>query len=374
MPQQLFAEMGAMMDALQFIYRLMILIAAGLGVVYLIGVVCLCLNERKRSSHLRRGLPKTKARFQGTRVRIQHPITSKRSNQTMKRILFMLILALATTAFAFGQTMEKKAAPGGKTKAMNRQQDEQAIVKLQQDWLTALLKGDPAPMQRILADDYLGVDASGKASDKAQAIAAIRPTPASPSPAPAPEVKVDDSKLRFYGDNAVSTGLLTIKVPNASTSLRYSIVWVKQRGQWQAVSSQVTNPANNQALATNTSQAEQELTQLAEALGSALKKRDFAALDRIFADDFIGTSIEGVAYNKGQLMNFFKANPGNLDSETEDIQTRIDRDLAVANFISIRKGTRQGQAFTEKVRETHTLVRRQGRWQVLASSAVRLQQ
>ncbi|QQS48216.1 MAG: nuclear transport factor 2 family protein [Acidobacteriota bacterium] len=155
----------------------------------------------------------------------------------MKRIIAILVLAIAAPSLVLGQAMDKKSTASGKPKMSANEKVTQDILKLQQEWLTGLLKGDPSAAKRILADDYLATTQNGTVNDKTQTLANIRPAS---STAESPTVSDDDSKIRFYGNTAVSTGRLIFKTSAGSLSLRYTITFVKQRGQWQAVSSHVS--------------------------------------------------------------------------------------------------------------------------------------
>ena len=121
---------------------------------------------------------------------------------------------------------------------VEKSQAEQEVVKLHQDWLAAIGRGDAEAIKRFLADDYVAIDQTGVLRDKAQALAETRP----PAPtAAAVEVKpYGEGKIRFYGEMAVSTGGLSFSSPAGKQNLRYSTIAIKRQGQWQVVSSQVT--------------------------------------------------------------------------------------------------------------------------------------
>lgn len=285
----------------------------------------------------------------------------QRHHSTAKLCLGFGALLLAVSLTPRGLAQSQPSA--------GQRQAEAEINRLQQDWLAALLKGDAAPLQRIFADDYIAATEAGAVVNKAQVIASIRPAPAAATP---PQVAVSESRLRFYGATAISTGLLSVKTPVENTGLRYTIVLNKQSGQWQVSGSHVSRV---NASVTNAKQFEQELDQLAAEWVEALKQGDVAALDRIYAADFVGTNTAGIVFNREQLKGLLRN--GGLKYaliEGTDRRTRLEGNLAVVNVLVTAKGTSQGQAFSSRTRSTHTLVRRQGRWQVLASTAVQLPQ
>ena len=93
--------------------------------------------------------------------------------------------------------------------------DEQALVKIQHDWAEARLKRDNSFPKRIEADD-----------------------------ATFTEFNIDDLKVRLFGDTAIVVGQGSIKAHTKTQDLSGQYVWtdtfVKMRGEWKAVASQVT--------------------------------------------------------------------------------------------------------------------------------------
>ena len=63
------------------------------------------------------------------------------------------------------------------TSERNRRQAEQYIVEAERQWAESVATGDTAVIERILADDFVGVDPKGKLYNKAQMIADTREAP-----------------------------------------------------------------------------------------------------------------------------------------------------------------------------------------------------
>ena len=61
------------------------------------------------------------------------------------------------------------------------------------------------------------------------------------------DFKIDDLKVRFYGDTGIVAGQGSIKAHTKTQDLSGKYVWtdtfVKQNGEWKAVASQVTRVA-----------------------------------------------------------------------------------------------------------------------------------
>lgn len=119
---------------------------------------------------------------------------------------------------------------------------EQQLMQMERDWSVAYLKHETAVINRILADDYIGIDGRGIITNKAQEIEEAA-APAPGTPAPARQVIADtvtDMKVRVYGDAAIVTGRTIEKVQSNGRELevqyRRTTVYVKRQGRWQCVS------------------------------------------------------------------------------------------------------------------------------------------
>jgi ketosteroid isomerase-like protein len=167
----------------------------------------------------------------------------------MKQILVVILLAMILSSFAFGQ---KKAA-GKKTQASsptkttapaNRVQEQ--LKKLEEEWATAFIKRDGAALKRILAEDYYIIDPNGSVGNKAQTIEDI-----TSGNTVFESIKYDDLNVRVYGTFAIVTGGETVTVrsngQSSTVTFRFTDVFTLRRGQWQAVSSQLT-PSNEVGL------------------------------------------------------------------------------------------------------------------------------
>ncbi len=118
-------------------------------------------------------------------------------------------------------------------------------------------------------------------------------------------------------------------------------------------------------------QAEQEVRSLEREWLNAYETRDAAAMDRIVADDFTITFPNGTVQTKPELMASLRApqNPGAPSPRfyTEDVRSRAYGDTVVLVGRVVTEYQRAGKAIKEQSRYTDTYVRREGRWQVVAS-------
>jgi ketosteroid isomerase-like protein len=123
--------------------------------------------------------------------------------------------------------------------------DEQQLKKIEQNWADAYVKRDSAVVQRIVADDFAFIGPDGNMVNKAEYVKSIS------GDTVFTVFKLDDLKVRVYGDAAVVNGLATItaKTKGEDESGKYSFtdVFVKQKGEWKAVSGHVTPVAKDEA-------------------------------------------------------------------------------------------------------------------------------
>jgi ketosteroid isomerase-like protein len=126
-----------------------------------------------------------------------------------------------------------------------RASDEQQLTKIENDWAISYVKRDTAFLQRITSGDFAFVGPDGNMVNKADYVKSITGDTVFTG------FKIEDLKIRTYGDAAVVIGLaiITAKTKGEDESGQYSFtdVFVKQKGEWKAVSGQVTPVAKDQA-------------------------------------------------------------------------------------------------------------------------------
>jgi ketosteroid isomerase-like protein len=143
----------------------------------------------------------------------------------MKQILTASLLLAAAIPFGYGKN-EKNAA-------------EEALIQMEQEWSQADIKRDPAALNRILAEDWVGIDFEGTVLNKTGALKGI-----SSGSGSLESTVLRDMKVRVYGNTAVVTGTDTEKGEyhgkDSSGKYLWTDVFVRRDGRWQAVSSQST--------------------------------------------------------------------------------------------------------------------------------------
>jgi ketosteroid isomerase-like protein len=95
---------------------------------------------------------------------------------------------------------------------------------------------------------------------------------------------------------------------------------------------------------------------------------DMAALDRLYAEDFIGIGPSGTVRTKAQVIADFTSGSLRFQSiTTEDVQWRVYGDTAVETGRSTMNGQDGGKTVPPRNRFTRVWVKRQGRWQLVAN-------
>lgn len=115
------------------------------------------------------------------------------------------------------------------------------LRKAVEDYDHAQVKADGPELRRLIADDYVLVNSSGRVQNKAQLIADYL----------APGYKIEPYTVlqpieKAWSDGAVMGGLVNLKgvmdgKPFAIT-LRFADIWAKRNGKWQVIYTHVSTP------------------------------------------------------------------------------------------------------------------------------------
>ena len=122
------------------------------------------------------------------------------------------------------------------TRERDHRDVERYIVESERQLAESVATGDTTALERILADDFVGVDPIGGFYDKATMISHTRLGPKYFVSNHANEIKV-----RFYGDTAVAQGSQTWE-RRSGEPLRgrfvWTDMWVRRNGNWQIVAAE----------------------------------------------------------------------------------------------------------------------------------------
>ncbi|HEY5757978.1 MAG TPA: nuclear transport factor 2 family protein [Steroidobacter sp.] len=115
------------------------------------------------------------------------------------------------------------------------------LRKAVEDYDHAQVKADGAELRRLVADDYVLVNSSGKVQNKSELIADYL----------APGYKIEPFDVlepveKAWTDGAVMGGLVHLKGTSEgkpfAVTLRFADIWAKRNGKWQVVYTHVSVP------------------------------------------------------------------------------------------------------------------------------------
>ena len=144
----------------------------------------------------------------------------------MRKTFVIAVLVLTTASLGLGQKQRTRRAPQRSVDQVIRQVDHERIQ--------AQIGADAAALDRIYADDFIGIGPSGTVRTKAQVIADF-----TSSDLKFQSITTDDVHVRVYGNTAVETGRSTMigqdKGKTVPRDNRFTRVWIKQGAHWRLV-------------------------------------------------------------------------------------------------------------------------------------------
>ena len=115
-------------------------------------------------------------------------------------------------------------------------------------------------------------------------------------------------------------------------------------------------------------QVEQIIRKLDQERIQAQIHADAAALDRLYADDFIGVGPSGTVRTKPQVMSDFTSGTLKFESiTTDEVQVRVYGNAAVETGVSTMKGEDNGKTVPQDTRFTRVWIKQQGKWRLVAN-------
>ncbi|MEP7157475.1 MAG: nuclear transport factor 2 family protein [Betaproteobacteria bacterium] len=117
--------------------------------------------------------------------------------------------------------------------------------------------------------------------------------------------------------------------------------------------------------------ASTEVMDVTQQACDAFRLRDLARLEKLLATEFVLVDSQGNVQSRAQNIDEVRAgDPVYEIFRNQDMSARIygaNSDAAVVQGITHVKGMSAGKTFEVKVRFTDTLVKRDGRWQIVVS-------
>jgi ketosteroid isomerase-like protein len=111
---------------------------------------------------------------------------------------------------------------------------EEELLRIEEEFAQAIVSNDLEGMGRIVADDWIIIDANGDIVDRTRFLEVIKSGALTHD-----MMKSEDFRVRVYGDSAVVTAVTHTKGKfmrqEFSTQERATDVFVKRDGRWQCV-------------------------------------------------------------------------------------------------------------------------------------------
>ena len=125
------------------------------------------------------------------------------------------------------------------TMAWSAGSSEEEILKIEDQRVQAMIAGDLATLDRLLADDLTYTHSTGRIQTKAELLAELKSGDLKYNAMPREEVKV-----RFLGCAAVVTGKAKLDVESRGVKvtfpIRFTDIYVKRAERWQLLAWQST--------------------------------------------------------------------------------------------------------------------------------------
>lgn len=148
-------------------------------------------------------------------------------NIPVKAVGFVAVI-LSLVAFSL------KSASEGKQKTM-----EDEIVRMERELAAATERRDATVFERLMAEDFIGVDHLGREVTRAEILARLNVTGYELE-----SLKHENIRVRLFGDCAIATARTVLRGryqgQDVSGEFPYLRVWLRRAGRWQAVATQST--------------------------------------------------------------------------------------------------------------------------------------
>ena len=241
--------------------------------------------------------------------------------------------------------------------------DKAALEAYDRSWGDASTKGDRAALEQILANDYMSMAPGNTVNRGEQIDGTVQDAEeARASGAPQPSLRHDYYVIQCTPNSATIThrNVSTTTGAAPETSYSRSVHFLEKRsGKWVVVSN-AGHPLGDAA----------QVMYLEHEWNDADISGDASWFEKNFAGDMTSISSRtGKLTHKAQEMADLKSRKMKVTSaRLLDLDTRREGDTVLATGINHVKGTdAEGKAFDRRVAFTDVWVKRDGRWQVLAT-------
>jgi ketosteroid isomerase-like protein len=167
--------------------------------------------------------------------RISVPLANRGGLIVSNKCLALLLVLIALPAFS-AQHVAVHPRPSVES---GDQETIREIIDMEHQAREASIRRDADFSQRTLAEDYVAITPLGQVTTKQDTVSARKSRQLRYD-----TIDISDMVVRVYGDTAVVTARADVKGhqlgEDFSGPYRYTRVWVRKTGKWQAVSYQAT--------------------------------------------------------------------------------------------------------------------------------------
>ncbi len=121
----------------------------------------------------------------------------------------------------------------------------------------------------------------------------------------------------------------------------------------------------------NVAERREQVFEVLDRRADAGLRRDVAAIDRVYSDDYFHTNPDGSLMDKAAVLASYRA-PTEFKftaSSRSEERLQLNGDSAVVSELITLKGMRSTDAFTSRYRVTSVLRRIRGQWKIVNSHA-----
>ena len=116
----------------------------------------------------------------------------------------------------------------------DQKETQRYILDSERQWAESVATGDTSAIERILADDFIGVDPKGHLYTKQQMMDETRNAPKY-----FVSNRLNDVKVRFYGNTAIARGSETWEKRSGERGrFVWTDTWMRRNGRWQIVAAE----------------------------------------------------------------------------------------------------------------------------------------
>ena len=155
-----------------------------------------------------------------------------RKGSLMIRTLVLAVVLISIAPVALAQKQRARRSQGARVVEIIRKLDEERIQ--------AQIHADAPALDRIYAEDFIGIGPSGTVRAKPQVLADF-----TSHSLKFQSITTDEVRIRVYGTTAVETGRSTMigedKGKTVPRDNRFTRVWVNQHGHWRLVANHYSN-------------------------------------------------------------------------------------------------------------------------------------